>query len=225
MLIIPSPRNWSNVELRKVLAHLHPAERVINVSGWKDGDKEGGFYRSYFAPSTRYTVSNYGADAARGGEGTHTAVSLDLGAPIPAELEGAFDVAFSHTVLEHVEDPLFAFNQIAKLTSDLIITIIPFKQKLHFEPGNFGDYYRFSPIIMRRLHERAGFTVLYESFTPPPNLDVYLFYVGTRRPEQHTAFPVQLCPIEQLNFKVGEFNAVDLLRNVTSRAVTKFFNR
>ena len=72
-------------------------------------------------------------ERARGGEGAHTAVSLDLGAPAPAELEGTFDVAFSHTVLEHIEDPVFAFNQIAKLTSDLIITVVPFKQKMHFE--------------------------------------------------------------------------------------------
>lgn len=225
MLTVPSPRHWSNVELRKVLAHLPPSENVINVSGWKDGDKEGGLYRSYFAPGARYTVSNYGDDTARGGEGAHTAVSLDLGAPAPAELEGTFDVAFSHTVLEHIEDPVFAFNQIAKLTSDLIITVVPFKQKMHFEPGQFGDYYRFSPLAMRRLHEKAGFTVLYESYTPPPTLDVYLFYVGTRQPERHRDFPIQLPPIEALNFKVGGFNAADLARNVASRAVGKFFKR
>lgn len=225
MLGVTSPRHWSNVELRKVLAHLAPSKRVINVSGWMDGDKEGGLYQSYFAPDASYTVSNYGDDSARGGEGVHTAVSLDLSAPVPAELEGAFDVAFSHTVLEHIEDPVFGFNQIAKLTSDLIITVVPFKQKMHFEPGQFGDYYRFSPFAMRCLHEKAGFTVLYESYTPPPALDVYLFYVGTRQPQYYPDFPIQLPPIETLNFEVGRFNAADLLRNVASRAIEKLFKR
>ena len=31
---------------------------IINVSGWEDRDKEGGFYRDYFGSRSRYVVSN-----------------------------------------------------------------------------------------------------------------------------------------------------------------------
>ena len=41
-------RPWSNKELRYVLQFLPDIKSVINVSGWKDQDKEGRTYRSYF---------------------------------------------------------------------------------------------------------------------------------------------------------------------------------
>lgn len=219
-VIVPTPRLWSNKELRKVLQHLPRSRRVINVSGWRDRDKEGGFYRDYFAPEERYDISNYEADEARGGsQGT---IALDLMGPLPANLRGSYDVAFSHTVLEHVVDPLFAFKQIADLSSDLVITVVPFKQKLHFEPGQYGDYFRMTPFSMRHFHEAAGLTVLYESFTPTPALDVYLFYVGSRTPERHAAFPRNVPAIESLNYAVGSFRASDLLRNIVSRFTEKY---
>jgi hypothetical protein len=219
---LDTPRTWSNKELRKVAGLLPRPRRVINVSGWKDADKEGSTYRAYFNPSEAYDISNYEADAARGGPGS---VALDLGEPAPPHLVGRYDVAFSHTVLEHVPDPWFAFAQIAKLTSDLIVTVVPFKQKLHFEAGMYGDYYRFTPFAMRRMHEANGFTLLYESFTPRPSLDVYLLHVGTKAPDRHGDFPRSVPDLAALNEKVGEFSAKDLLENVVDRFLAKYVRR
>lgn len=221
MLTVSTPRAWSNRELRKIIPFLPPSKRIINVSGWKDSDKENNTYQSYFPHPATYAVSNYSVDEARGSGGDTGALAIDLQSPLCPTLQGAFDVALSHTVLEHVQDPMFAFEQIAKLSSDIVITIVPFKQKLHFEPGQYGDYYRFTPFSLRRMHERAGLTLLYESFTPPPALDVYMFCVGTKRPLDHAQFPKHVPPIEELNYKIGSFTARDLLINVLSRAIKK----
>ena len=45
--ILRLTRIWSNQELRK-FSHLFRG-KVINVSGWKDCDKEGHIYRDYFS--------------------------------------------------------------------------------------------------------------------------------------------------------------------------------
>jgi len=51
------PRIWSNSELRK-FAHLFTG-KVINVSAWKDLDKEGNRYKNYFINASEYWISNY----------------------------------------------------------------------------------------------------------------------------------------------------------------------
>jgi hypothetical protein len=214
------PRLWSNDELRRWMPALPPGLRVINVAGWEDRDKEGGYYRDYFPSPAIYEVSNYDGDSKRG-VGPGTSVSIDLDEPLPERYAGAYDLAFHHTVLEHLADPVRAFAQIARLTTDLVVTVVPFKQKMHFEPGAFGDYYRFSPMAMRRLHEQNGLTVLYESFTPPPALDVYLFYIGSKQPAKHAAFRPRLADTEALNQVVGSLSATALLQNVVARALRK----
>ena len=221
MLRIPTPRLWSNNELKMVIPQLGDYDTVINVSGWKDLDKQGAKYQSYFPKASIYDISNYDGDDERGGTGDGQ-ISVNLDEHLDPKLEGKYDIAFSHTVLEHVVDPVFAFDQIAKLTSDLIITVVPFKQKMHFEPGQYGDYYRFTPMTMRRYHEKNGFEVIYESFTPRPSLDVYLLHVGTRQPELHKGFTRHIADYEKLNSHVGGFRASDLLRNVVSRALDKY---
>ena len=57
------PRVWSNNVLRS-FANIFEGE-VINVSGWNDEDKEGGFYKDYFSNCSSYKISNYG-DSLRG---------------------------------------------------------------------------------------------------------------------------------------------------------------
>ena len=51
-------RKYSNRILKKYLMHFQGD--IINVSGWEDRDKEGGFYRNYFGTKTRYVISNVG---------------------------------------------------------------------------------------------------------------------------------------------------------------------
>jgi hypothetical protein len=51
------PRIWSNRELAR-LAGWFPGD-VVNVSAWRDEDKEGRHYRDYFTAATHYNLTNY----------------------------------------------------------------------------------------------------------------------------------------------------------------------
>lgn len=55
------PRIWSNRELKK-FAKLFRGT-VVNVSGWKDNDKEGANYREYFINASEYWITNYKSEA------------------------------------------------------------------------------------------------------------------------------------------------------------------
>jgi hypothetical protein len=212
-------RAWSNDELHRLAPWFRPGCRVINVSGWLDKDKDGGVYADYFPKEKVYHVANYRHDKHRSSPDSD--LFLDLSEPVPDALRGAYDVAFSHTVLEHVPDPAFSFRQIAALTTDLIVTVVPWKQKLHFSPGNYGDYFRMSPFVMRRWHEEAGFTVLWESYTPPPALDTYLFYFATRQRERYPTFPRKLPDIASLQAVVGAVSDRALFENIVHWALRR----
>ena len=64
---------------------------------------------------------------------------MDLAVPLPVELENQFDVVFNHTTLEHIFDIFTAFQNLCRLTKDILIIVVPFLQEQH---ENFGDYWR-----------------------------------------------------------------------------------
>lgn len=194
-------RLWSNDILKENIPKLKNYNSVINVSGWKDSDKEGGKYKDYFHNDVVYKISNYPDDKEKGISDIND-IEIDLGKQLPSELEYKFDVAFNHTVLEHVMNPEFAFDQISKLTKDVLITVIPWKQALHFNPGQFGDYYRISPFTMRRFYEKNNFTIMFETYSPSYAPDTYLLYIGSRKPKNHL-FTNDLIDINKLNGMVG----------------------
>ncbi|SHK26845.1 hypothetical protein SAMN02745216_03178 [Desulfatibacillum alkenivorans DSM 16219] len=173
-------RLWSNRELKK-FADLFSGD-IINVSGWKDEDKEGGFYSDYFTQKSSYTVSNVGRGA-RGSRGDSLDLTLDLESPLPPELHQKYDVAFNHTTLEHVYDVQTSIGNICKLSRDIVIVVVPFLQMVHWEPGSYGDYWRFTPFAMDQMLQENGFHTLYASHNDNPLHAVYLFYVASRRPE------------------------------------------
>ncbi|MEN8155076.1 MAG: hypothetical protein ABFR75_13750 [Acidobacteriota bacterium] len=208
-----SIRVWSNRELKK-FSSLFDGE-VINVSGWQDKDKEGGKYRDYFCSSKNYYISNYSDDKVRGeSESTNTDFVIDLEEKIDPVFIDRFDVVFHHTILEHVSDPVFVFRNLSLMTKDIFISVVPFKQKLHFEKGSYGDYFRFSPMAMRKLYEDNGFTILYESFSPPPLIDIYLFYIGYRKKKWEENRKKTLIDIEKLNGRMGANNYKILLYTI-----------
>jgi len=172
------PRVWSNRELQKV-AHLFQG-KVVNVSGWKDVDKQGRHYRDYFTGATSYTITNFKAEA-RGFQGYEGEIFLDLEADLPAELAGAFDVVFNHTTLEHIYQMRKAFENLCRLSGDVVIIVLPFVQQYH---SDYGDYWRFSPLATRRMFEDNGFTVVYQSFNSDKASSVYTFTIATRHPEK-----------------------------------------
>jgi hypothetical protein len=177
-----SPRRWSNAELKKLCPLF--GGRVVNVSGFKDEDKEGGCYRDYFPQASRYDITNF-AGSGQVGDGDPSSMYLDLQAAPDASLAAAYDVAFSHTVFEHIEHIDQAFASYAALSSDVLITVVPFLQDEHYAPGIYGDFWRFTPLGLKSLHEKNGFQLLYLSANDSPWFPVYLVALASRHPEKH----------------------------------------
>lgn len=175
------PRHWSNAELKKIAPIF--SGNVINISGWRDSDKDGGHYRDYFSNATSYAISNYYGErglTGRGGE-----IFVDLEAPLPEEFVKKFDVAFNHTVLEHVYDIRTAIANICKLSSDAVILVTPFLQHVHYEAGSFGDYWRPTPACIEHMLAENGFKVIYQSCNDNEWFIVYVLTVATRHPDAY----------------------------------------
>ena len=172
------PRIWSNRELAK-FAHLFAGD-VVNVSGWKDEDKEGRRYRDYFSRAGSYTITNFKAEA-RGFQGMQHEIFLDLERDLPGDLAGRFDVVFNHTTLEHIYDVHTAFRNLCRLSKDVVMLVVPFLQPYH---SDYGDYWRFSPLLVKRLLEDAGLDVLYLSYNSHRRSSVYVFAVASKHPDR-----------------------------------------
>jgi len=177
-------RRWSNAELRKFAGWF--TGDVVNVSAWRDEDKCGAHYADYFTQKSSYTITNYKPDA-RGLQGAPNERFLDLEAPLDQDLAGRFDVVFNHTVLEHVYEFQAAFANLCTMSRDIVIVVLPWLQPYH---GDYGDYWRFSPLAARRMFEANGLTALYVSFNEDAFASVYVFALGSRHPERWRArFP------------------------------------
>jgi hypothetical protein len=175
------PRDWSNAELRKFAPLFDGA--VINVSGWRDEDKTGGHYQSYFTAAASYGISNYrGESGITGAEGE---VFIDLEADLPEELARRYQVAFNHTTLEHVFDIRKAIANICALSNDTVILVTPFLQQVHYIEGSFGDWWRPTPMCIERLLEEQGFHTIYQSSNDNPWYIVYIVTIACRNPESH----------------------------------------
>lgn len=176
------PRRWSNLELRRI-APL-PSGKIVNVSAWKDEDKEGGRYRDYFSNATEYWITNFESNA-RGFQGNlENEIFLDLTQPLDAGLHDAFDVVFNHTVLEHVFDVHAAFANLCRMTQDLAIIVVPFLQEEH---GDYGDFWRFTPQAIDRLFRLNGMSTLYLSYNEDRDASIYVFGVASKHSDRWQA--------------------------------------
>lgn len=169
------PREWSNEELRKIAPHFKGD--IVNVSGWKDIDKEGKRYKDYFTKAKSYTITNYKSEA-RGYQGFENEIFLDLEQDLPKKMENNFDVVFSHTVLEHIYEFNTAFINLCKMSKDTVIIVVPFLQHMH---SDYGDYWRFSPISIKNLFEDNGLEIVYLNFNKNYNASVYIFAVASKK--------------------------------------------
>jgi len=152
----------------------------VNVSGWKDEDKEGGTYRQYFSQAKSYTITNYKSEA-RGFQGMQNEIFLDLTQDLPSNLLSKFDVVFNHTTLEHIFEVEKAFQNLCDMSRDVVIIVVPFLQQMH---ADYGDYWRFTPLAVKKLFEKYSFEVLHLSFNTDANASVYVFAVASRHPER-----------------------------------------
>ncbi len=184
------PRIWSNNELSKFAPFF--SGTVVNISGWTDTDKEGKTYRDYFCNANKYSITNYAADGDRGVQGSDDEISLNLEEDLDDRLINQFDVAFSHTVLEHIFDVRKAFSNICKISKDVVITVVPYLQQLHGISDNVGDYWRFTPLTMRHLYEENGLTLRYcSSNGDASDASVYLFCIGYRSTRYDEKIPLR----------------------------------
>lgn len=176
-----SPRRWSNAELRK-WGPLFTGS-VVNVSAWKDLDKEGGRYRDYFPNASEYAMTNYwGSEVPN--DGHPDAIFLDLEADLPPEMRGRFDVVLAHTVLEHVFDFNRAFENLASLTRDILIVVLPFAQDEHYGGDLFGDYWRVTPLCLKRMSEKNGLKLVHVTSNDNPWYPIYLLGIASRNPDR-----------------------------------------
>jgi len=169
-------RRWSNRELRRIAPLL--AGSVVNVSGWRDDDKEGGTYRAdYFTRATEYWVTNWKAEA-RGLQGDlPNERFLDLEAPLPHDMLGRFDVVFNHTTLEHVFDVFKAFANLCAMSRDAVVVVVPFLQEQH---GEYGDYWRFTPWALKRMFATHALVPAFLSHNDGAGA-IYVIGAGARR--------------------------------------------
>jgi len=173
------PRIWSN----RVLSTIAPlfTGSVINVSAWRDEDKEGGRYSDYFSNASGYSISNYTGDC--GATGRQDEVALDLSEDLPQNLHRAFDVVFNHTTLEHIFDVRKAFANLCEMSRDVVIVVVPFMQPSHIK-SSYEDYWRFTPQALRRMFTEQGMQVVFESSNHPTHAGVYVLAVAARDPDK-----------------------------------------
>lgn len=174
-------RIWSNRELKKFAGFFNG--QIINVSAGLDGDKEGSFYKDYFINSDKYYLSNYKKEDSSF-RGHKNEFFLDLEKELDKNLVNKFDVVFNHTTLEHIYDFKKAFLNLCLLTKDTIILVVPFLQQMHAKNGEYGDYWRFTPLAIKKMFEENNMAVLYSSFSNYKNVSVYLFFIASKNPEK-----------------------------------------
>jgi hypothetical protein len=174
------PRIWSNRELLK-FASLFEGD-IINVSGWNDHDKEGRTYRSYFSNAKSYAISNYGGER---GESATENYQIDLESDLPDELNSRFDVVLNHTTLEHIFDVFKAFENLCKISRDIVIVVVPFVQQVHHQ-SSYLDYWRFTHYSLEFLFKKNNYQVIYFSSTPYSNSGIYHFCIASKQPDKWT---------------------------------------
>ncbi|MFC1878385.1 hypothetical protein ACFLZW_00590 [Chloroflexota bacterium] len=173
------PRIWSN-EVLKQISPLFSGD-IINVSGWDDRDKQGGKYINYFPNSNNYSISNYYGERGIDDAKSETNYLIDLSTPISDRFYRKYDVVFNHTTLEHVFELNIAIQNLCQMSRDIVIVIVPFIQEIHYT-DSYGDYWRFTPMGLRRAFKDNGLEVIYETYNQHQFTGIYLFFVASRFP-------------------------------------------
>tara|TARA_R110002049_G_scaffold179623_1_gene346662 strand:- start:345 stop:1052 length:708 start_codon:yes stop_codon:yes gene_type:complete len=168
-----APRIFSNVALREIAAQCHGD--VVNVSAWRDEDKEGARYKDYFPNADTYSITNYVSDA-RGFQGDlENEIFLDLTKPLPEALYKRFDIVLNHTVLEHVFEINTAFTNLCLMSRSRVIIVVPFLQEQH---AHYGDYWRFTPLCVEKLFHVNHFKLEYINYNDQGDASIYIVASG-----------------------------------------------
>jgi len=196
-----SPRPWSNNQLLRISPYIHGD--VLNVSGWLDQDKQGRQYEDYFNNSSSYQITNY--RGARSGETqksdcSSTNLHLDISLPLPKDFRNqSFEAVFNHTTLEHIRNIDQAFCNLVKLTTDLLILVVPFHQCYHVEDGSYGDFFRFTPELVFTLCIENRIQPLIITTNSNYVYPTYIFLIASKQPTKWRALTSRLYPENILN--------------------------
>lgn len=171
------PREFSNA----ILHYYAPlfTGSVINVSGWKDGDFENGFYKTYFTNASEYFVSN-APTSSKGIGSLDTEIKIDLSEPIDVSFHKKYDVVFNHTTLEHIFNLETAFANLCTLSRDVVILVVPTLQHIHLNEG-FGDYNRLTPLGIAKYFEKNDFETLVLQSNEQQFSPIYCFAIAVRK--------------------------------------------
>lgn len=210
------PRIWSNQELKKIAPLFSGA--TVNVSGWKDQDKQGRHYKDYFSNATSYDITNYGGF--RGAQENGQDIQLDLEAPLPHELNNKFDIVFNHTTLEHIFEVRTAFKNLCLMSKDIVIVVVPFAQTQH-EHENIKDYWRFTPTCLHHLFEENKMDVIYEAANDHKNGGTYIIMVGSKKPKNWANKMPQYQPLEEVAWLLG----ASLFQRFKRQIKQKFYSK
>jgi hypothetical protein len=89
------------------------------------------------------------------------------------------------------------------MARELVIVVVPFAQVTHWSES-FGDFWRFTPMGLRRMYEDNDLTVVHEAFGPRRGEPIYLLFVGSRHPDRwHAAVPAR--PSGCIEAPIGEW--------------------
>ena len=173
------PRVWSNRELEK-FAHMFEG-KAVNVSGWKDIDKEGKKYKEYFSNISEYWITNYKSEA-RGFQGDQiNEIFVDLEEDLDQSIHNKFDIVFNHTVLEHIFNINKAFENLCNLSNDTVIIVVPFLQEQH---AVYGDYWRFTPLAVKKLFQQNNLELVYINYNDARSDSIYIFAIASKNPQK-----------------------------------------
>lgn len=173
------PRIWSNKELKRLCQNF--SGKAINVSGWLDSDKEGSSYKNYFENIEEYYISNY-ESAFKGFQGNNNEILLNLENDIDGELINKFDVVFNHTALEHIFDFQKAFYNLCLMSKDVVVVVVPFIQEQHAEKADYNDYWRFTPIAVKKMYELNNLDLIYLNYNDVQDSSIYIVAIGSKNP-------------------------------------------
>jgi len=208
-------RIWSNKELRKI-APLFKGN-VLNVSAGENIDKEGKTYDLYFTDASSFSISNFNPGSFRGYSGKENEYLIDLEADLPKELEGKFDVVFNHTTLEHVFNVFKAFENLCRLSSDIVIVVVPFAQVQHECPNGYNDYWRFTPTCLKELFNQNGLEVTYEAANNDFNAATYILMVGSKKADSWANQMPEFEKLQEVADWIGSKDKVNFLTKLFQR--------
>lgn len=90
-----------------------------------------------------------------------------------------FDVVFKRTSLKHIWDYKKTFQNLAQLSFDIAIVVVPLGQVNHV--STIPDYWRFRPQSLNKLYSTNESEVIYSNYNNTRNGAIQLFYVGNKK--------------------------------------------